>query len=483
MPYCGKAVINIINTSILDNVYPEIWKKAIITPLCKISKPLNNNDLRPVSILPAISKIIEKHLHNQIVSFVDSNKLIPECQSGFRKNYSTTTCLLKLVNDIRTNQENKNMTCLSLLDFSKAFDTLDHSLLLAKLQYFGFSDGSLELIKNLLKDRSHCVVMKRGSLKQKSSYIPMISGVPQGSILGPLLFSLYVADMNKELQFSELQQYADDSQIYCRIDTNNLAQFQLNFNDDLNKINKYALDHNLKLNAGKSCVIVFGSDINKITNTAGNMNIHIDNVAIPIVTETKNLGIYFDAKLSFQAHITTKLKAAYIRLKNFSSLKKYIPSKTKYQLCDTLILSLFDYGDVVYGTSINARFSRKIQILQNSCLRFSFNIPFRDHITPHLKNLSILSMTNRRQFHLMTFIYRILTTEQPPYLFSLFHYVDHDHSTRQVHYFKIPQHRTANFQKSFSFIAPHLWNNISNNFKFQSFTDYKKQIKNHLLNS
>ena len=148
-----------------------------------------------------------------------------------------------------------------------------------------------------------------------------------------------------------------------------------------------------------------------------------------------------------------------------------------------LILSLFDYGDVVYGTSINARFSRKIQILQNSCLRFSFNIPFRDHITPHLKNLSILSMTNRRQFHLMTFIYRILTTEQPPYLFSLFHYVDHDHSTRQVHYFKIPQHRTANFQKSFSFIAPHLWNNISNNFKFQSFTDYKKQIKNHLLNS
>ena len=159
--------------------------------------------------------------------------------------------------------------------------------------------------------------------------------------------------MNKELQFSELQQYADDSQIYCRIDTNNLAQFQLNFNDDLNKINKYALDHNLKLNAGKSCVIVFGSDINKITNTAGNMNIHIDNVAIPIVTETKNLGVYFDAKLSFQAHITTKLKAAYIRLKNFSSLKKYIPSKTKYQLCDTLILSLFDYGDVVYGTSIN----------------------------------------------------------------------------------------------------------------------------------
>ena len=464
----------------MENVFPLVWKRAIIKPLCKISKPEELKDLRPISILPVVSKIVEKHVYQQICSFVNTANIIPDCQSGFRKNFSTTTSLVNLLNEVRCNEEKKERTCLGLLDFSKAFDTLNHEMLLAKLHFFGLSDNSIKFFKAYLSNRAHCVVVKKECSTQKSNYIPMTTGVPQGSILGPLLFSLYVADMNNFIEHSKLQQYADDSQVYISFSLENSHTAQANFISDLDNINSFAVDHNLKLNATKSCIIFLGSNRNNL-NILDNFNVKINNVPVPVVKEAKNLGVYFDTGLTFQTHIKNKLKIAYMRLKKLYYLKTILPSKTKYYLCETLILSLFDYGDVVYNDSLTVQLSYAVQKVQNACMRFSFIIPFRNHITPYLNNNSILNMKNRRNYHMYTFVYRIIKNGKPPYLRKHFNSYSHPHHTRNMHYFTVPQHRTANFQKSFVFVAVQLWNNLNNNVKEFSPNKFNKYIKKHLL--
>ena len=400
LPYCINPILNIINSCILESHFPALWKKAIIIPIPKVTNPKEPKDLRPISILPVLSKVLERHIYCQIFDFVNNLKIIPDCQSGFRPNFSTSTSLVKLLNDIRYFEDNKNVTCLALLDFSKAFDTLDHRMLLAKLHYFGFSPSSIKFMMLYLQNKFHCVQIRKEFCLLKSDHLPLITGVPQGSILGPLLFSLYVADMYNCVQNSKVLQYADDSQIYSSFTLNNLNNSLEQFNSDLSRLNGFSTDHNLKLNASKSCYILFNTNKNIENYISENFRPVIENVHLPLVGEAKNLGVIFDKNLTFQSHINNKLRIAYMRLKKLNNLKSFLPSKTKYFLCDTLILSLFDSADVVYGNSLTAQISHSIQKLQNTRIRFSFDIPFQSHITPHLNSFDILNMTNRRKYHM-----------------------------------------------------------------------------------
>ena len=224
--FCKNALINIINT-ILENKFPDLWKKAIIVPIPKILNPNDLKDLRPISILPAFSKILEKHIYHQILRFVEARNIIPNSQSGFRKNYSTSTCLVNLVNDVRCNRDKKEITCLCLLDFSKAFDTLCHRMLLAKLHYFGFSNDAVSFFESYLVRRYQCALINDEPNKLKSSYLLVNTGVLQGSILGPLLFCLYVANMKNEVLNSKLQQFADDSRLYVSFSPSYMQNFQI----------------------------------------------------------------------------------------------------------------------------------------------------------------------------------------------------------------------------------------------------------------
>lgn len=481
LPFCLKPLLNIMNTAILKNQFPNIWKKAIITPLPKNSNPKDFKDIRPISILPVVSKVLEKHMYNQINEFVNCHKIIPNCQSGFRKNHSTTTALSKILNDIRSNSDKSQNTLLALLDFSKAFDTINHELMLAKLHYFGFSRDSVELCTNYLDARQHCTAIKKHFGVIKSNYVTMGTGVPQGSILSTLFFSIYVADIPECIKHSELEEYADDLQIHIPFSIDNLEQVQEQFNADLKSINMYAKDHNLKLNPQKSNILLFCCNKQNEQATQNKIKIKIDETEVPLVTEAKNLGIIFDTQLNFKSHISKKVQIAYMRLKNLYKYNHSLPSKTKYYLCNSLILSLFDYGDIVYGESLTGEVAHTIQKIQNACIRFSFSIPFRNHITPHLKELSILNMENRRKAHTFTLIHKILKTAQPPYLKQLFQPHQHQHGTRNANSFKIPKHRTTNFEKSFAYFAIKYWNTLPLNAKELSLPRFKKIIKKMLL--
>lgn len=173
--------------------------------------------------------------------------------------------------------------------------------------------------------------------------------------------------------------------------------------------------------------------------------------------------------------------AAYLRLKNIYRLKRHLNSKQKYFLCNTLILSLFDYVDVVYGDCLSWMSKKTIQKLQNSCMRFAFNIPYRNHITPHLNRHKILNMNNRRNLHMYRFVYKIIKSGRPAYLVNRFQPLPGHHRTRNNATFLVPRHRTTAFRKSFTFVATKIWNGLTNEIKGASLFKYTNIIKTKLL--
>lgn len=386
---------------------------------------------------------------------------------------------MHIVDDVIREMDNGRCTCLVLLDFSKAFDTLDHSLLLSKLHYYGFSNTSLQLMTTYLKERSQCVLINQNI--DKSQFKTLKAGVPQGSILGPLLFSLYVSDISSVIKNSSLHQYADDSQIYCSFKPMDHNSLQFKVNQDLTNIYKYACDHNLKLNASKSQVLLIGTVSMKKKFESMNFAFKINNEMIPVVNESKNLGVTLDSLLNFETHVKNKIKLSYFRLKKLYHLKHNIPQKCKQIFCNSLILSLLDYGDVVYGNTLSFLMKHAIQKVQNSCMRYIYNIPFRNHISPYLNEHKILNMENRRLYHMYCLIWKIVKTNEPNYLRSKLTTHNHVHDTRNITNFVIVPHKTAIFKKSYTYIAAHLWNKLSNEIKVAKCKKFSTYIENQLL--
>ena len=215
---------------------PSLWKQALVKPVAKNNNPTDLSDFRPISLLSILSKILEKHMHIQIIEFLNKNNLISKIQSGFRKNHSTSTALTHLVDDFLRYIDSGKCICLVLLDFSKAFDTLDHSMLLAKLHYLGFSKIAIDLIGSYLNGRKQAVVIEDDGSRIISSFQSLNSGVPQGSILGPLLFTLYVSDISNVVTSCQIHQYADDSQIYKSFDLQDMQDALTLINRDLKKL-------------------------------------------------------------------------------------------------------------------------------------------------------------------------------------------------------------------------------------------------------
>ena len=211
---CSKVISQplayIINLSLSSGVFPSVWKKAKITPVHKkgdMSKPEN---FRPISILPIFSKILEKAAHSQLSQFLEENNLLTECQFGYRQNRSTKLASTLLFDNIRSLIDNGKLVGAIYIDLTKAFDTIGHGVLLSKLQEYGIKGTALEWITNYLFNREESVYAN-GQFSSKQN---MLSGVPQGSILGPLLFVIFYNDFPEYLKHCSCVMYADDTIIY-----------------------------------------------------------------------------------------------------------------------------------------------------------------------------------------------------------------------------------------------------------------------------
>lgn len=484
-PFLIPHITHIVNCCLSESVFPSIWKKAIVTPLPKISNPTELAHLRSISILPTLSKILEKVLEYQIRGYLDKNNLIPPKQSGFRANYSCATALSSVTDDVFKACDLSQVTVLILLDYSKAFDMIDHGTLLGILKYIGFSSGAIKLIKSYLSDRSQ-VVSCGGHLSEPRK---IINGVPQGSILGPLMFTIYTSFFHRCLKTCQYHLYADDTQLYCSFSPSEMDDYCQRINHDLEKLFSCAQKHKLKINPVKSSVIVFGSKSHRAA-VLDSCRFIMGGEIIPFKEQVKNLGLTIDNDLRFKYHVNGLLKRAYVALKMLYPHRRYLSREVKVHLCDSLVLSHFDYCDNVYGPCLDAVDIRRIQKTQNSCLRFIYGIKRPHRISYKLCETNWLNMYNRRQLHMACFFMKIIMNKTPPYLLERIQFRTdvHNVNIRRKDIITIPKHNKELFKRSFSYTAAHVLNRLNKLVKykndvFESYSKARKVFRQHLLDS
>lgn len=477
-PHIEPYITHIINCCLELGHFPDLWKEALIIPLPKSNDVNCLSDLRPISILPILSKILEKIVHKQLFEFVNENNILHENQSGFRKGHSTSTALTRVVDDIAESTDKKKVTAVVLLDFSKAFDTISHELMYAKLKYFGLDHKSISFFNSYLNNRSQKVFFNDST----SPPLEVLSGVPQGSVLGPLLFSIYTSDILHSAENCKIQAYADDTQVYNSFHIRDSLVAQNNLNGDLRKIKRISQEHNLKLNPNKCKLILFGPK-KDLASVCENFSLNIDNEILSPETIVKNLGLNLDQHLKFSGHINTLLSKAYGSLKLLYSSRFFIGRNLRKILCESLVLSHFNYCDVVYSNFIDSVEKRRIQRVQNSCCRFIFSLRRYDHISHTFSGLNWLNMQFRRRLHFLVFVHRILSTSVPSYLFSRLstRSTVHNRTIRFGHLYHIDRHFTAAYQNCFTYCSAKLYNALPSRLKSLSVTSFKTNLKQLLL--
>lgn len=488
LPRTLKVLTDIINESIITGIVPHQWKVALVTPLPKVQNPTQLKDLRPISILPYLSKILEKAVYRQLSKYVEDNNILPLYQSGFRRGRGTSTALLNVVDDILAEQDAGRGTILALLDFSRAFDSISIPLLLSKLRYYGLQDTSVSWFENYLSGRLQSVKLANGGDGGDvlSDFKLLTRGVPQGSILGPLLFILYSADIVTVINHCKFHCYADDIQLYISDDPKCISNAVSKLNEDLGRIADWSRENSLLLNPLKSKFMVIGTKMQVSKILLANPIVNIHGQIVERVDEARNLGILFDSHLRFESHVLNLVKNCMYRLKVLYKVRSLLSEKVRVTLCESLVLSRLNYGDIVFGPRLLSKSQRLLQRVQNACCRFCFTVTPRSHITPFLNAAGMLNMQSRRHLHLSSLMFNVMKFNEPEYLFkklrvSPFHDRFGTRSTRAPLEGHI--HRTVAFRGSFRFQATKCWNDIppplrklSNKFSFLN------NLKLHLLN-
>ena len=417
---------HIINKSFENGIFPSRWKRATVIPIPKMPVPLCPSDFRPISILTAFSKIIEKLMNIQMVEYLTKHKLLDPMQSAYLKNHGTHTALLKLTEDILDAIDDSEITLLVFLDFSKAFDTVNHELLLAKLDILGFDEFSCNWIRSYLSDRYQRVKTDSGF----SPWERVINGVPQGSILGPLLFLILISDMRISIWNGSYITYADDTNLYWNSSVENAKETLKNATAVISSVSTYCRNNCLRINLDKCKYMFLGSrnnikklkDLNLATPT-------INGFKMEYVNTYKVLGIHFDEVLSWRKQVNVVIGRAVSNFLQINRLGKFLTTESKTNLCQSIVLSHFEYCNNVY-LNMDKSLKNKIQKIQNWCIRFIFNVKRRQHCDYDacLKKLNWLNMENRRIKQGLTLIYKILHGLAPDYLCDMFSLVSEIHN-------------------------------------------------------
>ena len=411
-PFIADSLCLIFNRSINSGIFPSEWKIAKVFPVYKGEERSNPNNYRPISVISVIAKIFEKIISDQLYNYLTINELINESQSGFRSKHSTQTALLSATNDWYRNIDDNLLNLVIFIDLKKAFDTVDHAILLQKLEFYGVKGLALSWFKSYLTDRQQkCYI--NGN---QSESCHLTHGVPQGSTLGPLLFLLYINDLPDCLQHSSARMYADDTNL--TITTKTVTKASETANEDLENVKQWLLANKLSLNLTKTEYMIIASNY-KLDNLGTNQTIYIDRIPVKRVYSTKALGMQIDDKLTWSKHVEHMAKKISSALGGLRRARPYVPLDTLISIYHALIQPLFDYCDVVYD-NINKGLNERLQKLQNRAARIITRSNYDVRSVDILKQLEWDTLSQGRFKPKATAMYNIMNGNAPYYLRMMF---------------------------------------------------------------
>ena len=361
-PIISATLTYLFNQTIDQCSFPNEWKTARVSPLYKNGDNTLPENCRPISVLSCISKVMERLLYNQLYNYLNENGLLSENEFGFRKGHSTSTALLDCTNEWYINMDRKLLNLVVFIDLKKAFDTVDHGILLRKLELYGIGGNALKLITSYLHDRSQlCQV--NGSISSKRE---ITCGVPQGSILGPLLFLVYVNDLPQCLDKARPRLFADDTNLTAS--GRNISDVESIMNSELAKLKEWLIANKLSLNVAKTEYMIIGSKsmTNKIKDTE--VNIKIDNMNIKQVFECKTLGINVDQHLSWKNNTEKLCKKVSSGIGALRRLTDYVDKDSLLSVHNALVQPYFNYCCEVWDVFGRTQ-SNLLQKLQNRAAR------------------------------------------------------------------------------------------------------------------
>jgi hypothetical protein len=465
-----------------EGVFPQRFKTACVTPLIK-KKGMDEDsaaNYRPISNLHTISKIIERLFLTRVIDHVERAPSFNRFQSAYRRGHSTETALLRMLNDVYCAADRKSRTLLIQLDLSAAFDTIDQNTLIRRLeQTFGLSGTVINWVQSYISDRSQYVRVGQ----RQSANIACEYGVAQGSVLGPLLYTLYVAPIASIIASFNVNhvQYADDTQLYIALDCSSAPT---TVDSCFQAVQYWFTLNGLSLNPDKSEAVVIGTGARQRAEGAINA-MQLGDTSIPVSGSVKSLGVTIDSTLSFDEHVDSVCKSAYHHIRALRHIRKCISDDDAKQIAVSMVSARLDYcNSLIYGTSQSN--IAKLQRIHNTLARIVTCTSRRDSIMPILADLHWLPVVARIDYKIALLTFKAMTTEQPGYLRELLQI------TRPTRLLRSNGHinrlhdnvaRTVFASRAFRHAAPAVWNalplEITNN--LSSLTVFKRKLKTYFF--
>ena len=448
IPNIIKPLTYICNKSFIEGCFPDSMKISRIVPIFKAGDKNTLNNYRPISILPQFSKVLEKLFENRLLNFVEKNNVLDENQYGFRRNRSTTIALFDLSLKVSTFLDNKLSALGIFVDLRKAFDTIDHGILLKKVEYMGVRGIALKWVASYLNNRKQYVIF----LSEHSSYADVMCGVPQGSILGPLLFILYINDICNISNYFTFTLFADDTTIVSAHHNIDILFSQANI--ELTKLYNWFCLNKLSLNIDKTSYTLFSNKQDDPKNT-----INIDNINIKRVLSKKKLVVTIDHKLSWKTQIADVCKKVYRCTGILNKVKSILGTKILNSLYSSLIEPHFTYCVEVWGNTYRS-YLQSLYRKQKRAMRIVCKSSYLCHSADLLKKLEVLPL-----FHLVTyktaiFIYKVFYNLVPANILSHFTHISNVYSTRQYKNSYVHYARTKHKQTYVEHMGVNIWNSL-----------------------